>query len=128
MRTQKMTVAAEPPNPERFFEEHRVTLLLVSGPSAGSGYADGEYLLEFDGMTIGRGPGVDIAIDDSRMSGKHAVLELTREGLRVRDLGSTNGIIVNGGRVQAWDLKSGDRFELGEHTFEYTEEPKQDLD
>lgn len=124
MRTQKMKAVAEPPDPERFFAQHRAALLLVSGPSVGGGYTAGEYALEWDGVTLGRGPGVDLAVDDSCMSQEHAVLELSHEGFRLRDLGSTNGIVVNGDAVQAWDLKHGDRFELGQHTFEYVQEPR----
>ena len=125
-RTVKMGSADTAPDAEQFFAEHRVAILLASGPSAASDYATGEYPLEWDGVSLGRGPGVDIAIDDSCMSTKHAILELTREGFRIRDLGSTNGIVVNGSRVDAANLSHGDRFELGEHVFEYVQEKRED--
>ncbi len=125
-RTVKMSSAGTGPDAEQFFAEHRVAILLVSGSSAGSAYASGEYALEWDGVSLGRGPGVDIAIDDPCMSTKHAILELTREGFRIRDLGSTNGIVVNGSRVAAADLSHGDRFELGEHIFEYVQKKRED--
>ena len=125
-RTRKIAHAGEAPDPERFFARHRASIVLVSGPSAGSGYTAGEYELEWDAVSLGRGPGVDVAIDDECMSRKHAVLELSREGFRVRDVGSTNGIVVNGAQVQIAELKHGDRFELGDHTFEYRQEPRAD--
>ncbi len=125
-RTVKMSSAGTGPDAEQFFAEHEVAILLVSGLSAGSAYASGVDALEWDGVSLGRGPGVDIAIDDPCMSTKHAILELTREGFRIRDLGSTNGIVVNGSRVAAADLSHGDRFELGEHVFEYVQEKRED--
>jgi predicted component of type VI protein secretion system len=125
-RTRKMTTAGAAPDPERFFAQHRAAIVLVSGPQVGSDYATGEYVLEWDGVTLGRGPGVDVAIDDECMSRKHAILELSPRGFRIRDLGSTNSIVVNGSQVQAWDLKHGDRFELGEHTFEYVQEDREE--
>jgi predicted component of type VI protein secretion system len=125
-RTRKMTAAGEAPDPERVFAQHRAAIVLVSGAQAGCDYATGEYVLEWDGVTLGRGPGVDIAIDDACMSRKHAILEISRQGFRIRDLGSTNSIVVNGSQVQVWDLKHGDRFELGEHTFEYVQENREE--
>ena len=51
---------------------------------------------------------------------------LSLEGFRVRDIGSTNGIVVNGAQVQIAELKHGDRFELGDHIFEYRQELRAD--
>jgi pSer/pThr/pTyr-binding forkhead associated (FHA) protein len=109
-------------SPEQFLAQHRATISIVSGPAVGSEYTRGEYVLEWDRVSLGRGPGVDFAIDDSCMSRKHAMLELGGNGFQIRDLGSANGILVNGSSVQIAELKHGDRFELGEHTFEYSVE------
>ena len=121
-RTRKMVRPEGARDPEQFLAQHRAAISIVSGPAAGSEYTQGEYVLEWDSVSLGRGPGVDFAIDDPCMSRKHAMLELRGDGFQIRDLGSTNGILVNGSLVQTTELKHGDRFELGEHTFEYSVE------
>ena len=44
-------------------------------------------------VTIGRGDGNTIVIDDSRISREHAILTPDVSGHRIRDLGSRNGTI-----------------------------------
>jgi pSer/pThr/pTyr-binding forkhead associated (FHA) protein len=53
------------------------------------------------------------------MSSAHAALEFAGGGFRIRDLGSTNGVLLNGGEVEVGDLKNGDRFQLGRHRFQF---------
>jgi len=48
---------------------------------------------------VGRSPGCGIILDDREVSRLHAVLNLTHEGVVVRDL-SSNGVWIRGGRVQ----------------------------
>jgi pSer/pThr/pTyr-binding forkhead associated (FHA) protein len=97
-----------------FLARTRASLIVVEGPAAGT-----EYVLESPKLSLGRGPDVDIALNDDAMSRQHAALELGAEGFRVRDLGSTNGLMVNGSQVSAADLKHGDRISIGEHTLQY---------
>ena len=97
-----------------FFGLYRAVLKVLSGPRAGE-----EIDLTQHCVTIGRGPGVDLAFDDTQMSRQHVALDLEPEGYRVRDLGSTNGIAVNGHRTQSGTLSNGDRLEIGGCTFEY---------
>lgn len=111
-----------------FLASHRAALIVVEGPSSGV-----EYEIRENGMTVGRGPGVDITLDDKAMSKVHAAFEPATSGVRVRDMGSTNGIAVNGSRVDAADLKHGDRIEIGSHVLQFVLEsservPTYDLD
>jgi pSer/pThr/pTyr-binding forkhead associated (FHA) protein len=101
-----------------FVENFRVTLVIVSGGAEGT-----EFELVGNTVLVGRGPGVDFAIDDASMSQEHAAFELARDGYRIRDLNSTNGTRVNGETSGVADLKHGDRIELGEHVFQYVVEP-----
>ena len=59
------------------------------------------------------------------MSRQHAVVEFDAGALRVRDLGSTNGIVIDGQRVSETRLSHGDRFQLGDHVFQLLVERKQ---
>jgi hypothetical protein len=73
-------------------------------------------LLGSAGATLGRSREADIVIDDANVSRKHAEVRPSGGSWIVRDLGSTNGVKVNGRRVdpsRAQSLKRGDVIELG---------------
>lgn len=54
-------------------------------------------------LVVGRGPSCALRIDDRRVSGEHALLQVTDNGLCVRDLSSTNGTFLDDRRIdQAW--------------------------
>ncbi len=97
-----------------FLVSHSAAIVFASGPLGGS-----EVLLEKERVTLGRGAGVDVVLDDASVSNQHAALELAGAGFRIRDLGSTNGVRVNGSRVADADLKHGDRLEIGSLRFRY---------
>lgn len=66
------------------------------------------------GATIGRSRSCDVVLDDANVSRKHAEVRPRGGGWIVADLGSTNGVVVNGVRIErAQALKPGDRIELG---------------
>jgi hypothetical protein len=64
-------------------------------------------------VTIGRLSNNDVVLSDSNVSRRHA--ELRKEGAAwfVRDLGSTNGTVVNGKPISDQELKEGDRLSFG---------------
>jgi hypothetical protein len=71
-------------------------------------------LLPPGGGTIGRSRDCDIVLDDAGISRRHAEIRPGGDGWEVKDLGSTNGMLVNGKRVRgAEPLQAGDRVELG---------------
>ncbi len=70
------------------------------------------YPLE-ERLTIGRSPDNDLAIDDATVSGHHAVIERAGEGYCIRDLGSTNGVLINGERREESDITEGDAILIG---------------
>lgn len=96
-----------------FLALFRVTVVVTSGPAAGS-----EHAVDREVTSIGRGPGADLVLPDDTLSREHCALEVTADGLRVRDLGSLNGIVVNGRETKVASLKHGDRFRAGEHEFQ----------
>ena len=63
---------------------------------------------------LGRDPGCDIVLNDSKCSRRHAVVEDGPKGLVVRDSGSANGVYVNGRRVDEARLQPGDVLRLGD--------------
>jgi hypothetical protein len=71
-------------------------------------------LLGSAGATLGRSREADIVIDDPNVSRKHAEVRPSGGSWIVRDLGSTNGVKVNGRRIDSpQSLKRGDEIELG---------------
>lgn len=64
-------------------------------------------------LVIGRSPDVDVVINDSNVSRRHAEVWRTPEGVAVRDLESTNGTFVNGHRVTAVSLSPRDDVTVG---------------
>ncbi len=77
--------------------------------------ADGKRLrIPPTGALIGRSREADIVLDDSNVSRRHAEISPSGQGWLIQDLGSTNGVRVNGRAVDGpHPLESGDRIELG---------------
>jgi pSer/pThr/pTyr-binding forkhead associated (FHA) protein len=64
-------------------------------------------------VVLGRSRDCDIVIDDPNISRRHAELRREGGGWLVADLGSTNGVKVNGRRVNEQPLNPGDEITLG---------------
>ncbi len=71
------------------------------------------FPLNEDTLHIGRSVENAVRIDDEKVSRRHARLRKDSEGWRIEDLGSTNGIRVNGVAVVSARLKDGDRIQIG---------------
>lgn len=81
------------------------------------GTADGESF-EFEGaVVLGRDAACSLSLPDPCCSRRHAVIERLEDRYRIRDLGSRNGITVNGEKVEETSLGYGDRFTVGRNLF-----------
>jgi hypothetical protein len=67
--------------------------------------------------TIGRAPDNTITVVQPTVSRKHARLSLEGSTWIIEDLGSVNGVIFQGRRVERLILSPGDRFQIGEVEF-----------
>ncbi|MCL2489211.1 MAG: DUF3662 domain-containing protein [Propionibacteriaceae bacterium] len=97
--------AAEP----RAEAYHRQLVLEVNGV---------RHPLTPPGFTIGRGTEADLRINDPGVSRLHAQISVEDGGddnvhVTITDLGSTNGLIVNGQKVRSVPLVEGSRIEIG---------------
>lgn len=76
--------------------------------------------LEPPGVVIGRGSDAELRINDPGVSRRHAQLRVSVQGGEVRvtveDLGSTNGIVVDGRRVPHAVLRDGSQIVMGNTT------------
>jgi hypothetical protein len=70
---------------------------------------------------IGRGSDADLRIDDPGISRNHAELRRSGGDVTIVDLGSTNGIVVNGHRVDQERLRDGAEVRLGSTSLTFHE-------
>ncbi|HEY4573746.1 MAG TPA: FHA domain-containing protein, partial [Thermoanaerobaculia bacterium] len=68
-------------------------------------------------FTVGRMASCDLPIQDPTVSRRHAELELTGAGVRVRDVGSTNGTYLDGVRIIDALATPGSRVAFGKVDF-----------
>ncbi|KRE62332.1 FtsK/SpoIIIE domain-containing protein [Nostocoides sp. Soil756] len=70
-------------------------LVTIGGPDAGR-----TWPLEAPGVVVGRAPGDGFRLADPSLSRRHARVTVAPGGLGVEDLGSTNGVLVDGRRAE----------------------------
>src|SRR6202046_2781291 len=70
-------------------------------------------LLDKPILLLGRHPECDIQIDSRKISRRHCCIAQVADYLVIRDLGSTNGIRINGARVLEGRLDEGDEVLIG---------------
>ena len=56
---------------------------------------------------IGRDPSCDVHVDDVHVSRRHALVSVVRGRWSIRDLGSSNGLLVDGERVDVTAIEDG---------------------
>lgn len=86
----------------------RYRLVLISGPEKGT-----TYQLLSPQISIGRSEENDIILKDPRCSRKHAVLEITDEGVEVTDVSQKNAITFNKQKRDKALLTHGAVFTIG---------------
>jgi tetratricopeptide (TPR) repeat protein len=77
------------------------------------GAADREWLLNPGRYRIGRAADAEIQLLDNGVSSWHCELEITSDGVIVRDLGSTNGTYINGQLIREATLRAGQWLTVG---------------
>src|SRR5436309_8479916 len=75
-------------------------------------------LLDKPILLLGRHPECDIQIDSRKISRRHCCIAQVSDYLVVRDLGSTNGVRINGVRVTEGRLNAGDELTIGNHRYQ----------
>ena len=93
------------PLEERARARHETALLVIDGRRLVVGPV---------GATIGRSRQCDIVLDDPNISRQHAEIRPRGGSWVIGDLGSTNGVILNGRRIDGPEVvRPGDEIELG---------------
>ena len=73
-------------------------------------------------MVIGRKPECNIQLDEKMVSGQHAEITVKPDEILLKDLGSTNGTLVNGQEVSEKTLKTGDQVSIGNYKLIFVRE------
>jgi len=73
-------------------------------------------------IVVGRDPTCDLSEADPLLSRRHAEFSIAGEDTVVRDLGSRNGIYINGARTAEGTLQSGDVVRIGRLHMQYVED------
>ena len=94
-------------------------LKALNGPQAGK-----LTQLNFGNQTMGRSPQASIKVASASVSKIHAKLIITEDKVIISDNKSSNGVVVNGVKIQNKVLRQGDKFYLGEVFFELINLPK----
>jgi pSer/pThr/pTyr-binding forkhead associated (FHA) protein len=74
-------------------------------------------------LLFGRHEECDVQLNSKKVSRKHCVLAQVSDYLVVRDLGSTNGVRVNGERVVEGKLRPGDEVQIGNFKYQVCGDP-----
>src|SRR5437868_171637 len=92
-------------------DKDQAYLIVLAGASVGE-----MYKIAKESTVIGRGNQADIHVVDDGISRRHAEIVHDKKGIFVKDLGSTNGTFCNGERVGEYQLKDGDKIQVGSTT------------
>ena len=104
------------------FEVHSSTVRGAVAPATSAAPSSRHPLVDIDGQrylltgpvtVIGRGAEADIVVDDPGVSRRHLEIRVTPDGVVATDLGSTNGLFVEGHQVPAATLLDGNSLTIG---------------
>lgn len=110
-----------------------------SVPVNGAGAAHGQLVARINGVVvqeqaltrghilIGRDELCDIRLPSRPVSRHHALVVDSSIGVRLLDLGSRNGTIVNGRRIKQYALRDNDVIVIGDCKIEYNAGDKQEI-
>jgi pSer/pThr/pTyr-binding forkhead associated (FHA) protein len=91
---------------------------------SGSQNKDGIFELSEKRVVIGRSTECDIQLVVQNVSRRHAAILFRHEEYLIEDLGSTNGVFVNGVRVMKCVLRNSDQIEIGGVRLVFKEEKR----
>ena len=74
-------------------------------------------------LFVGRAATNDVSLNDPSVSNRHARIKVTGEVITLEDLKSTNGVVINGERIdRTTELKPGETFDIGPFTLRIVDE------
>jgi transcriptional regulator with GAF, ATPase, and Fis domain len=92
----------------RVFEIERCGLLSLNGPRKGE-----EVFIDRECFRIGKSPDNDLVLADATVSRDHCEIVRDARGYLLRDLGSTNGTLLDGAEIREGYLRAGAVISVG---------------
>jgi pSer/pThr/pTyr-binding forkhead associated (FHA) protein len=77
-----------------------------------------EFKTDQKEIIIGRDPGCDIQIENIAVSREHARIVKGPNDYLIEDLNSSNGVFINGRKINKKFLKTGEEIVIGKHTLQ----------
>ena len=93
------------------------SMIIIEGPQTGQSFE-----LPVGIVSIGRDQTNSVQVSDPEISRRHAELHFQERGCVIIDLGSANGVFVNGERVSSKMISVGDVVKLGMTSFTFSDE------
>jgi pSer/pThr/pTyr-binding forkhead associated (FHA) protein len=84
-------------------------------------HAGREVALTAARTTLGRRPDNALSFNDVKVSGVHVEIVRDGDGFVLRDLGSTNGTLLDGRKITEVALGHGDRVQIGANDFQFVD-------
>lgn len=101
-------------------------LRVMNGPDEGKRFELNESATE---VVLGRNPDCDCTLNDANVSRRHCLIKREWHGFTAQDLGSKNGVLINGRRTEGAELiKDGDIIQIGGVKLTFLDPPSRLLD
>ncbi len=94
-------------------------LVVISGKPLGK-----SFFLSKEMMTMGRDLNADISLGETSISRRHTEFHVVPDGIKCKDLGSTNGTFVNDMKIDEKMLEDGDLIRCGNTILKFLKEGK----
>ncbi len=79
-------------------------------------------------MVIGSDPACQLHIDSLAVQPRHATITTQGDVSILRDLGTSDGVLVNGSKIEEHTLQDGETIQIGKHTLEFIFSPTSEAD
>ena len=70
-------------------------------------------------LTVGRTAENDLVLNSPGISSHHATIRQTEKSFSIEDVGSTNGVFVNGDQIQRYELKYWDEIQIYNYVLKF---------
>jgi pSer/pThr/pTyr-binding forkhead associated (FHA) protein/tetratricopeptide (TPR) repeat protein len=84
-----------------------------------------DYEFKSKEVLIGRGKSCDIVLADKKASRKSAIIQRVGSTFLLKDAGSSNGVFVNGQKIESHELSGGDVIQIGDTEFSFVAESEE---
>lgn len=97
-----------------YLQEYSVHLVCIGGPAKGN-----RFKLENECITLGSGPAATLQLEAPGVEREHASIEFWGAAFVLREIDPRRPLTLNGETCRCRELRDGDRFNLGDLSFEF---------